>query len=497
VPEPAVRPRRITAGQHTVVETRLKPGAIGLPGVLMQGVSAIAPAVAALFTLPFIVSNAGVTAPLAYLGAFAIALMLGYVLAQYSRYMTSAGTYYTYVSNSLGERTGFLVAWIYLLFYPVVVAQVGSFMGATLETTLKAEYGWSFKWWWFMIFLIALCTLTAYLGIELSTSVVVVLGVIETVIVVALGISGFADPGPGGVNLDWVNPQNAPTGHALFLGVVFAIFAIGGWDAAAPLGEESEDPKKTIPRGVIGCIVIVGFLLVFMSWGQISGWGTDRIDTLSDSSELPAFVLGHKYWGGAWVIVLIALLNSAIAVAIACTSTATRFLYGMAKTGLLPHQLRTINERHRTPTGAIAFQTLINVSLGILLPLAIGVANVYTITGTWFTFAVAPVYAAANIGLFAYVRSNHPDDFHWFKHAVIPAAGIVALAFVVYYSLNPLPDWPINLAPLVVVVWLGAGIAVLAAMVLSGNESRLAHAKDAAADRVETPEERAAHHALI
>jgi amino acid transporter len=326
---------------------------------------------------------------------------------------------------------------------------------------------------------------------------VVVLGVIETVIVVALGISGFADPGPGGDNLDWVNPHNAPTGHALFLGVIFAMFAIAGWDAAAPLGEESEDPKKTTPRGVIGCIVIVGFLLVFMSWGQIAGWGTERIDTLSTSSELPAFVLGHKYWGGAWVIVLIALLNSAIAVAIACTSTATRFVYGMAKTGVLPHQLTSVNERHRTPTGAIAFQTLINIGLGILLPLAIGVANVYAITGYWFTFAVAPVYAAANVGLFVYVRSKHPDDFRWFKQAVIPAAGTVALALVVYYSLNPLPAWPIELAPLVVVVWLGVGIVVLVAMVLSGNESRLAHAKDAAADRVETPEERAARHVLI
>jgi amino acid transporter len=492
VPEPAVRSGPIAAEHHTVVETRLKPGAIRLPGVLMQGVSAIAPAVAALFTLPFIVSNAGVTAPLAYLGALVIALMLGYVLAQYSRYMTSTGTYYTYVSNALGGRAGFLVAWIYLLFYPVVVAQVGSFMGATLETTLQAEYGWTFRWWWFMVFLIALCALTAYRGIELSTGLVVALGVIETVIVVALGSSGFADPGPGGVNLDWVSPHNAPMGHGLFLGVVFAIFAIGGWDAAAPLGEESEDPKTTIPRGVIGCIVIVGFLLVFMSWGQIAGWGTDRIGTLSGSSELPAFVLGHRYWGGAWVIVLIALLNSAIAVAIACTSTATRFLYGMAKTGVLPHQLTSVNERHRTPTGAIAFQTVINIVLGILLPLAIGVANVYAITGTWFTFAVAPVYAAANVGLFVFVRSNHPDDFRWFKQAAIPAAGIVALAFVVYYALNPLPAWPIELAPLVVVVWLGVGVAVLVAMVLSGNESRLAHAKDVAADRVETPEVRAA-----
>ena len=203
-------------GQHTVSETKLKAGAIGLPGVLMQGVTSIAPAIAALFTLPFIVSNAGITAPLAYLGAFVIALMLGYVLAQFSKYMTSTGTYYTYVSNSLGGRMGFLVAWVYLLFYPVVVAQVGSFMGDTLQGTLKAEYGWNFKWWYFMIFLIILVALTAWRGIELSTGLVVILGVIETLIVLAIAISGFADPGRGGVSLSVVQPeQRAERARAL------------------------------------------------------------------------------------------------------------------------------------------------------------------------------------------------------------------------------------------------------------------------------------------
>ena len=479
--------------QHMVAETQLRAGAIGLPGVLMQGVTSIAPAIAGLFTIPFIVSNAGVTAPLAYLGAFIIALMLGYVLAEYSKYMTSAGTYYTFVSKSLGGRAGFLVAWVYLLFYPVVVAQVGSFMGSTLQSTLKAEYGWTFKWWWFMIILIVLVTVTAYRGIEISTGVVVVLGIIETLIVLALAISGFADPGKGGVNLHWLNPSNAPSGHALFLGIVFAIFAISGWDAAAPIAEESEDPKKTIPRGVMGCIVILGVFLVFVSWGQTAGWGTDNMKSFASSSELPAFVLGHKFWGGAWVIVLIALL----AVAIATTNAATRFIYGMARSGVLPRQLTSVHPRYKTPTGAIAFQTVVNVGLGLILPIAVGVANVYNITGTWFTFALAPVYAAANLGLFVYIRKNHPNDFNWFKHAFVPLIGTVALAFVVYYSLSPLPPWPIKLAPLVVVLWLAAGVVMLVTLIATGKESLLANAGEAAKERLETPEELAARSEFI
>lgn len=485
------------AEQHTVAETQLRAGAIGLPGILMQGVTTIAPAIAGMFTIPFIVSNAGVNAPLAYLGAFVIALMLGYVLAQFSRHMTSAGTYYTYVSHSLGGRAGFLVAWIYLLFYPVVVAQVGSFMGDTLQGTLKAEYGWNVHWWYFMVFLIVVVALTAYRGVEISTKLVIALGIFEVVVVLALALSGFADPGPGGINFDWANPGNAPSGHLLFLGVVFAIFAISGWDGAAPLAEESEDPKRNIPRGVIGSILILGAFLFVVSWGQLTGWGTDAVDKFASSSELPAFVLAHRFWGGAWVIVLIALFNSAIAVAIATTNAATRFMYGMARTGVLPRQLTRLHPEYRTPTVAIGVQTAISIALGIVLPIAIGVANVYNITGTWFTFALAPVYAAANVGLFVYYRREHPDELHWFKHAVVPAIGIVALGFVVYYSLNPLPAWPIKLAPIVVVGWLAVGVVMLVVMIRSGREGLLARAGDAVAERIETPEEHAAHSPLL
>jgi amino acid transporter len=325
----------------------------------------------------------------------------------------------------------------------------------------------------------------------------VILGISEILIVLALAISGFADSGSGGVSLGWLNPSNAPSGHGLFLGVVFAIFAISGWDAAAPIGEESEDPKRNVPRAVMGSIILLGFFLVFVSWGQTAGWGTNNMTSFANSSQLPAFVLGHKFWGGAWVIVLIALFNSAIAVSIACTNAATRFFYGMARTGVLPKSLTTIHKKYKTPTTAIMFQTVINVLIGIVLPIAVGVANVYNITGTWFTFALAPVYIAANIGLFIYYRRNFPNELNWFKHIVVPLIGTIALILVVYESVNPLPAYPVSLAPFIVLGWIVLGVAILAWMLSSGRESLLAHAKDAVLERVETPEERAARPEFI
>jgi amino acid transporter len=436
----------------------LKAGVLTLPGVLMQSVTAIAPAIAALFTVPFIASNAGKATPLAYLGAFVIALFLGYVLAQYSRHMSSTGSYYTFVSRSLGGRPGFLVAWIYLLFYPVVVAQVGSFMGQTLQSTLKAEYGVTFPWWVFMALLIAVCTLAAYRGVELSVKVIVVLGAIETLIVVVLGLWGFLRPGTAGVSASVFNPSSAPDLHGLALGIVFAIFAITGWDAAAPLAEESVNPRRTIPRAVLGSIVILGVLLVFVSWGQISGF--DSIDKLTGSKDLPAFVLGKKYWGAGWWLILLALLNSAVAVAIGSTNAACRFMYGMARAGALPSGIAKVHPTLKTPVSALYVQTGISIVLGLLLPMIIGVTNVYNLTGTWFTFALAIVYAAANVGLPIYYRREHPEEFNVVKHVVIPAVGTLGLAAVVWASVNPLPDFPISLAPFIVLGWLVVGVIV-------------------------------------
>ena len=94
----------------------------------------------------------------------------------------------------------------------------------------------------------------------------------------ALAINGFASPGTGGVNLHWIsNSFHGSNLHGLFLGVVFAIFAITGWDAAAPLAEESRDPKRTVPRAVLGSILIMGVFLVLVSWGQTTGWGTSKL----------------------------------------------------------------------------------------------------------------------------------------------------------------------------------------------------------------------------
>ena len=96
------------AAPRAAAQTELEADAIGLLGATMQAITHIAPAIAGFFFTGFIVSQAGITAPLAYTIGFLVVLMLGSTLAQLSKHMPSAGGYYTYVSRGLHPRLGFL-----------------------------------------------------------------------------------------------------------------------------------------------------------------------------------------------------------------------------------------------------------------------------------------------------------------------------------------------------------------------------------------------------
>src|SRR3981081_3506944 len=89
--------------QQAPIQTGLKPETLGLVSATMQAITHIAPAIAALFFTQFLVTLAGLTAPLAYLIGVVVVLMLGNTLIQFSRQLPSAGGYYTYVSRAPGS----------------------------------------------------------------------------------------------------------------------------------------------------------------------------------------------------------------------------------------------------------------------------------------------------------------------------------------------------------------------------------------------------------
>src|ERR1044071_154090 len=98
----------------------------------MQNVTHIAPAIAAFFFTQTLVINAGGQAPLAYLIGFIIVIPLGVCLMELAKKSPSAGGYFTYVSRTLGPRLGFLTAWMFVLYSPLVTGPSPAFLGQIL-----------------------------------------------------------------------------------------------------------------------------------------------------------------------------------------------------------------------------------------------------------------------------------------------------------------------------------------------------------------------------
>jgi amino acid transporter len=321
----------------------LRKGALRFPSILMQGITHIAPAAALLFTIQFITSFAGITSPLAYAIAFVIVLMLGISLTQLAKHFPSAGGYYAYVSRTIHPRAGFLVAWLYFLYDPATTGVNLALMGYLFESTLKAQLGLAVPWWVFFLPATLLITILTYRGIEVSSITMTWLALAEIAIVVALALSGLLHPGNGGINFYSYVPGNAPSRSSLYLGVVFSIFVFAGFESVAPLAEESEDPRRTLPRAIIFSILLMGAFFVFCSWAVLVGWGTQNLKSFIDSSETPSVVLAKHLWGRFWILIFIALLNSILAASIACTNAATRVFFAMGRNGSLPRGLARVH----------------------------------------------------------------------------------------------------------------------------------------------------------
>ena len=462
------------------LKTDLEENAIGLLGATMQAITHIAPAIAGFFFTAFIVSLAGITAPLAYFIGFLIVLMLGSTLAQLAKHMPSAGGYYTYISRAIHPRAGFLTSWMYILYSPIVGGPLAGFFGFIVAGELKANYGIDIPWLpWAAIFVFA--PLTAYLqweGIKLSTRFLVITGGLEMVIVFALAVSGFLFPPAGsGISLEVFNPANipaAPDGFfagTFFLAVVFTVQGLTGWEASAPLAEETKDPKRNVPLSVMLSIVIIGSFLVIVFWGVITGFGNDA-EAVATSAVLPALALAHRVWGAGDIIILFAFLNSVAAVSIACANVGTRMWYSMARSGSFPSALAKVHPVHKTPTNAILAQMFLNLGMGVVgLILFSPDVSFFFFVGLVLVLGVTFAYLLANLAVFLFYWREHRDEFNWILHFLFPVVSSAVLIYAVYKSF-PAAD-PYGFAPLLDGTWLLIGILILVYLRVRGNEEWL------------------------
>jgi len=323
-----------------------------------------------------------------------------------------------------------------------------------------------------------------YIGIELSARTLLITGGAEIVIVLALAITGFAKPGPGGLSLAVFDPSNIGNkamGGALglsgfALGIVLAVQGLTGWEAAAPLAEETQDPKKNTPRSVLLSILILGVFLVITYWGVITGFGVNNVAGLTGAPDLPGLALAREDWGNGWWLILLAFLSSTFAVTLATANVSTRMWYALGRNGAFPKLFAKVHPTHKTPTNAIYAQMILTLGSGLISGL-IWNSQVafFLLSGLVLVIGVAFVYIAANIGVTVYYWRERRSEFNWFFHAFLPTVASLALLYALAESYPPFcppvncPAAPNLYAPLGDIVWLVIGVLILVYYVASGR----------------------------
>jgi amino acid transporter len=465
-------------GQGTV-RTELQENAVGIPGILMQGIATIAPSFAILASFVFIVSWAGLSTPWAYLFGGALLALQALNAAQLAKVFPSAGGWYTWIARAFHPRAGFFAGVLFSVWLPPVGALTLSYLAYTvLEPSIKAEYGVDIKWWIWVIAGLALVIFFAYQGIALSEKALIITGSIEILIMVALAITGLASAGPGGFSWAPLNPGNFHLASNLFLGVVFSIFAFSGWESTGPMAEESKNPRRNVPIGLVGSVIILMIYFVFVTWGYLVGIGVTKVGTIPTATAWPVATLAQRVWSGAWVFLLFALLNSAIAVSIACFNGGTRTWYAMGRSGVLPTALGKVNPKRKTPDNSIHLEVGMQV-VAFACVLIWGVSDVFITWANAITIGLVLMYILANIGVVKYYLTEGRAQFNPLLHVVVPviasAAGVV-VAWKSYFS--PFTSTgPVFWGLLVFFVIVAVTIVALIYMRARGHEAWMAKAQ--------------------
>ena len=242
----------------------LREHSIGLPQVLFQSITHMAPAAAVAYSIFISVPQSQQALPLSVGLALIACICAATAIGQLAKLFPSAGGMYTYAGKALGPWAGFLVAWLFILFQPLVAPFLYLEFGWAMSDVFSNSIGWHYsgQWWVWVVLMTVIVFLLTYRDIRLSTTAGVILGGFEIAIFAALAL-WMIFSNAGDLNLQPFNPHHAVGDWSgVFKGMVFAILAFIGFEASAPLGEEARNPRRTVPRAVVGSAIAIGIFYV-------------------------------------------------------------------------------------------------------------------------------------------------------------------------------------------------------------------------------------------
>jgi amino acid transporter len=445
----------------------LRANALGLGGAVIMSAAIMGPAVSTFFNPQFSMPSSGAATPFVYLMCMVAILITASGVMAMSSKLPSAGAFYTYVTRGLGPRAGFVTGGLMFVAYALLPPAEVGLIGSYLQEVLKSELGVNIPWWLIGLVPAIAMIVLAYEGIASSIKVAMYLFLGEVVVVFVISLIIVLKGGAHGLTLAPLTPAASPHGlGGLATGAVFAALSFVGFEAACTLSEEVRAPKRTVPRAILLSTLAVGALYVFCIWAEVNGMGVDAANAFNDPSVPVWNHLAAQFapWM-QWFIVL-ASVSSMFAVMVNSNNGIIRIFYAMGREGLIPRWFGHVNAKRRTPTNAVMVQGVFTIVVAVVvgavsggLTNVIGGSNVYGYLGFLLTLGILPVYILVNLAAIRFFTKQ--GSFKWLTHVVMPAAGIVLMAGLLYGQIKYNTTAPFVYFPYVIIVWVGV-VAVAA-----------------------------------
>jgi amino acid transporter len=336
--------------------------------------------------------------------------------------------------------------------------------GGFLSITVEKYFHWNVPWGIFSVIITAGAVMTMIRGVGLSTKLAGLFFGFEMLILIVVSIAALIKNG-GHLSLTPFEPSHVSGGLKGFAaGFPLAIYSFIGWENSASLAEETNNPRRNVPRAVFLSVSLMAVGYVLFAYATVSGFNYN-VDKLG-AAQIPFITVADNVLSAFAVLAYIAGLTSTVGVLISAANSQARLVFNAGREGLLPAWIGRVHPKRRTPMNAIYLYISVASSIIIVWGLwhllsgrsgSMDPITFFVESSTMGTILVLVVYALANLALPVYFRKYRPDEFDVVKHGVLPLLGVVAIAVPMYYLAKPGQDAPYSWFP-----WIGLVIVILA-----------------------------------
>jgi APA family basic amino acid/polyamine antiporter len=440
---------------------------------------------AGIFTLTARVAatTAGPAVSLSFVIAAVACGLAAVCYAEFASTVPVAGSAYTFSYATLGELIAWIIGWDLVLELALgasVVAKGWSLYLGNLFTQFGGSLQTSFRFGsvefdWGAVVIVGLITFVLVQGTKLSARANMIITAIKVFVVLLVIVVGFfyfdagnlspfippSQPAAAGTKTGLEQPLlqlmlgGAPSSFGWF-GLLAAaslvFFAFIGFDIVATAAEETRNPRKDLPRGILGSLVIVTVLYVLVSvvltgmvpYDQLGPLLPDGTHNGNAATLASAFSAVGVNWAAN--VIAIGALAGLTTVVLVLLLGQSRIIFAMSRDGLLPRGMSTVSAKSGTPAR-------ITVGVGVVVAIIAGFSEISVLeemvnVGTLFAFVLV------SIGVIV-LRRTRPDLERSFKVPLMPVLPILSVLACLWLMINLTAiTW------LRFLVWMVIGVAV-------------------------------------